>query len=366
MSFSAREKAIAIVPKFTSLLSMFGSSFIIYKVLQKPRSQQNTYHRLMLGMSVCDLLSSACFFLTTWPIPKEENIYAASGNQATCIAQGFFSQFSLATAIYNASLSFFYVMKIRYSWSSKRIERRLEPALHAVALLIGVGTAIAGVALNLYNNDSWECWIAPKPQDCQESWRNNGNTTCERGDNASLYRWVFYYALLWCAIVVVTVDMFLVYRAVLTTEMATERYDATRARHRKHSKQVAVQGYWYCGAFYLTWLFPTITRLVQVIADETPYPLILVTALFVPIQGFFNFLVYMHPRYKQVRMQVKSSIEFVTGKVSNFSHRESVESENRPTSAHESDVDNRPTSVHESNVSNRPTSVDESDFDNAP
>jgi hypothetical protein len=103
-----------------------------------------------------------------------------------------------------------------------------------------------------------------------------------------------------------------------------------------------------------------------VIADETPYPLILVTALFVPIQGFFNFLVYMHPRYKQVRMQVKSSIEFVTGKVSNFSHRESVESENRPTSAHESDVDNRPTSVHESNVSNRPTSVDESDFDNAP
>ena len=196
MSFSAQEKAIAIVPKFTALLSMFGSGFIIYKVLKKPRSQQTTYHRLMLGMSACDLLSSTCFFLTTWPIPSDENVYAASGNQATCIAQGFFSQFSLATAMYNASLSFFYVMKIRYSWSSKRIEKRLELALHAFALFIGIGTAIAGVVLNLYNNDSWECWIAPKPQDCQESWKNNGNTTCERGDNASLYRWVFYYALL--------------------------------------------------------------------------------------------------------------------------------------------------------------------------
>lgn len=290
-------------------MSMFGSGYIMMKVLKKPRRQRNTYHRLMMGMSVCDFLSSTCFFLTTWPIPRYENVYAASGNDATCIAQGFFSQFSLATAMYNASLSIYYVARIRNGWNAKRIERKLEPCLHIFALSIGVGTAIAGIFLNLYNNDSWECWIAPKPQDCQESWKNNGVTNCERGDNASLYRWVFYYALLWCAIVIVTIDMFLVYRAVLATERATDRYDSTNQRRRKHSKQVARQGYWYCGAFYATWLFPTVTRLVQLIAGTTPYPLILVTAIFVPIQGFFNFVVYMHPNYKQVRDKVKSSID---------------------------------------------------------
>lgn len=157
MSYAAQEKAIAIVPKFTSLLSMFGSGFIIMKVIKKPRNQQTTYHRLLFGMSLCDLLASTCFFFTTWPIPREENVYAASGNQATCIVQGFFSQFSLATAMYNASLSLFYVMKIRYMWTTRRIERRLEPALHIVSLSIGIGTAIAGVVLKLYNNDSWEC-----------------------------------------------------------------------------------------------------------------------------------------------------------------------------------------------------------------
>lgn len=157
MAYSAQEKAIAIVPKFTSLLSMFGSSFIIMKVIKKPRGQRNTYHRLLLGMSCCDLLASTCFFLTTWPIPSDEAVYAASGNQATCVAQGFFSQFSLATAMYNASLSFFYVVRIRWQWNVKRIERQLEPALHTFALSIGIGTAIAGVVLNLYNNDSWEC-----------------------------------------------------------------------------------------------------------------------------------------------------------------------------------------------------------------
>ena len=92
------------------------------------------------------------------------------------------------------------------------------------------------------------------------------------------------------AILVVTVGMLLVYRAVLAIEKAADRHDFTNENRRKRSKQVAVQGYWYCGAFYLTWLFPTITRLVQVIAENAPYPLILVTAIFVPVQGFFNFL----------------------------------------------------------------------------
>ena len=159
MSYTAEEKAVAIAPKFTSALSMFGSSFIILKVLQKPKSQRNSYHRLMLGMSICDLLSSTCFLLTTWPIPSDENVYGASGTQGTCIAQGFFSQFSLATAMYNASLSIFYVAKIRYMWTTKRIERQLEPFLHGLALTIGIGTATAGIVLNLYNNDSWECWV---------------------------------------------------------------------------------------------------------------------------------------------------------------------------------------------------------------
>jgi len=137
--------------------------------------------------------------------------------------------------------------------------------------------------------------------------------------------------------------MYLVYRAVLSTEMATERYDATNARRRKHSKQVAVQGYWYCGAFYLTWLFPTVTRLVQLIAGKTPYPLILITAMFVPIQGFFNFLVYMHPKYKKVRNQVRSSLDLIGQQVSRISNRETSSSEFRPpTDVSQSEIDNAP------------------------
>ena len=235
-------------------------------------------------------------------------------------------------------LALYYLIKIRYQWNQAIIHKRVEPFMHAWALLFGIVTATAGVVLDLYNNDSWECWISPLPLDCHESWKNNGKTNCVRGDNASAFRWIFYYAPLWCAIAFVTVAMYLVYRSVLTTEKKMDRFTEGTGysqRHRKHSKKVANQGYWYCGAFYLTWLFPTITRLTQLIAGTTPYPLILVTAMFVPIQGFFNAIVYIHPRYKEIRLYLPAtSSETSSGALRYFSNKVSRnrESEGEPAS----------------------------------
>lgn len=300
MSFTeAQQRAIAIAPKFTSVLSVFGSGYIINEVIfRKRRGQSASFYRILLGMSLADLISSATFFFTTWPIPVgSPGVVGARGNMGTCIAQGFFSQLSIATAVYNACLSVYYVLKICNRWPAERIAKQAEPVMHTMAFVIGIGTSLAGVFLNSYNNDIWECWISPLPLDCEESWKHNGETTCIRGDNASLYRWIFYYAPLWTIIVLVTICMFLVYRTVRKQEQATERYDFEHRQRRKHSKQVAIQGYFYCGAFYGTWLFPTVTRLVQVIAGSAPFPLILTTAMFVPIQGFFNWIVYIRPKF---------------------------------------------------------------------
>jgi hypothetical protein len=69
------------------------------------------------------------------------------------------------------------------------------------------------------------CWIAQQQQGCDESCNHGGETTCTRGVNASLYRWVFYYAPLWLAIIQVTINMFLVYRTVYAQEKNMARYD---------------------------------------------------------------------------------------------------------------------------------------------
>ncbi|CAB9502310.1 expressed unknown protein [Seminavis robusta] len=364
-SFTAQDKALALAPKFSAFLSLCGSAYIILDVLKAGQFFQSTHHRLLLGMSTCNfLVSLLAFFMSTWPIPSQEPVIWASGNQATCNAQGFFAQFSLSVVLYNAGLSAFYLAKIRLKWKQQRIQQCLEPMLHLIPWVVGLATATAGVVLDLYNNEDFDCWIAPLPQGCQESWKY-GETTCERGDNASIYRWVLYYGILWLTIPFVLVNMMLVYRSVYRQEKKMSRYNFQYQRelsrlerehrryesgddecndddvsddvsvasnismsslhsitssaamalqrvsggfkhlkkkqdrlhsHFKHSSRVALQGYWFCGAFVATWMFPTISRLVQVMSGTTVYPLHLLTAFFVPIQGFFNFLVYIHPK----------------------------------------------------------------------
>ena len=66
-------------------------------------------------------------------------------------------------------------------------------------------------------------------------------------------------------------------------------------------KRVRNQAFMYVGAFYFTWLFPTIFQLVIVIAGKFPYALLLLTAISVPIQGILNLIVFVYPKFVKYR-----------------------------------------------------------------
>jgi hypothetical protein len=68
----------------------------------------------------------------------------------------------------------------------------------------------------------------------------------------------------------------------------------------KH-KRVQNQAFMYVGAFLVTWFFPTLFQLVIVIAGEFPFPLLLLTAIFVPIQGLLNLIVFVRPTFIRYR-----------------------------------------------------------------
>ena len=74
----------------------------------------------------------------TWPIPiGTKGVYLASGNKATCDAQGFFQQFfGVAPPLYNGSLAVYYFLIIRYGWKNGNPKLKVaEKLLHAVPLL---------------------------------------------------------------------------------------------------------------------------------------------------------------------------------------------------------------------------------------
>ena len=111
-----------------------------------------------------------------------------------CSTQAFFAQFSLSTVMYNLSLAIYYVLVIVKGWTDVQIINS-KPLLHVNAVAWGLGTGVACLALGLFNQVGWDCWISAALLGCQESWNSpDGTTTCERGDNGSLYQWVFYYA----------------------------------------------------------------------------------------------------------------------------------------------------------------------------
>ena len=55
-------------------------------------------------------------------------------------------------------------------------------------------------------------------------------------------------------------------------------------RH-EHSKKVMQQGIFFSLAFIITWIFPTLTRLLQAITGSSPFWLIQLMTIFLPMQA---------------------------------------------------------------------------------
>ena len=204
MAWSEKQQvALAIVPKFSSILSLFGSCWIVVEVItenENPRRRKrfHPYHRLLFAMSVYDILESVWNFASTWPIPEgTEDVWQPIGTQQTCSAQGFFLTLSVAVPIYNAMLALYYLLVINYNVRDHVLKKWVEPSMHLVAMLWAFGTAIYSAASGLINNANLWCWIAPLPAGCKDSWRYGEEANCVRGDNAWIYRWAFYFAPLW-------------------------------------------------------------------------------------------------------------------------------------------------------------------------
>jgi len=90
------ELIVETIQRIGGFLSTFGSSLILSDIAKKVRNGKETdpYQRIMVGMSIFDILYSFfLFFLGTWMAPVETGSLWAKGNMASCTAQGFFFMF---------------------------------------------------------------------------------------------------------------------------------------------------------------------------------------------------------------------------------------------------------------------------------
>ena len=57
------------------------------------------------------------------------------------------------------------------------------------------------------------------------------------------------------------------------------------------------------GAFYITWFFPTMSRITELVAKKNYFPIQFLDTFFVPLQGFLNMIIYIRPRYSKLRRE---------------------------------------------------------------
>lgn len=260
------------IARVTGSLSIIGSLAIIYMIISdRKRKLAQPFHRLMLLMSIFDVLHSIAIVVST----------AAKTSMRLCDTQGFFMVLGLAVPLYNSCLNIFFVLTIRYNVSSEQFSKGTELVLHAIAILIPITTATVFTARGL---------IIP-----------NYTGICHVSGSMAL--WIIQSILLLCFVICVA-SMVCICWTVITQAMKMEKYTsfatkktASLRSHRVNDdkKKTIKQALLYTMAFILTYLFPILCIFYKTQNKEVPLPLIILYNIFYPLQGFWNFVFYVRP-----------------------------------------------------------------------
>jgi hypothetical protein len=242
----------------------------------------------MILLSLFDMIGSVAYAFTTLPIPAEDYMYGSRGNAAACTAQGFFIQLGVIAAYMNVSLSFYYLLILKFGWSESRIDR-LRAWLFGVPIVIGLTFAFAGIPY--YDN--------------MILWCNNTSNIWPDIPMA-------------VAIIVATVNMGLISWHVYKEEKVSRKW-RSGTQENSLSLKVFRQSVLYLLAFYLVW--PPYLVLQYLWAAGSAFDkfgFILFAGVAVPLQGFWNCLAYMLPRMKKRGdfLGLRSAISRLSTKIS--------------------------------------------------
>jgi hypothetical protein len=150
----AQHVTLVLVPVVTGLLSMVGSTAIIRNILSDgsksihrdghlsiTRRQQGRagssgylYYRLLLALSVADLVSTGCVVVfSPWASPRGTAgfDFGAWGTTATCNVLGMALHLNQVTGLYAAFLSFYFLLVIRFQKSDAWIGKNVDRSRHA-------------------------------------------------------------------------------------------------------------------------------------------------------------------------------------------------------------------------------------------
>ncbi|CAJ1963793.1 unnamed protein product [Cylindrotheca closterium] len=361
----AQDKVLSILPIPSAILSIFGSSVIIYMGVSTRRQRQwTTYTRLLIGLSICDIISSVSLAFAAFLRRPESGRVWAIGTDATCAAIGTMTQFSYANVWYNAALSYYFMATVRFRMKHSRIARLLEPWMHFMSIGFPLVTAIVGALYEMYGEKAtgMGCWVNEYPHGC-------GDEPDQEPCTSGLIGWIFLgFPLLFSGLSILinnlVIGFYVWSQSAPTTTAATTTTTKSLSLSRtmtantlsssdgiegsghnkkaseeatkimsKHQLQrlrlVSSQAFLFVGSYVLCNVWVGSLGIVEAITQEedepqlmqTMYRIMAINAFFSPLQGFTNMLVYIRPKYLKNREDFPLETKMWTFRRSVFGER---------------------------------------------
>lgn len=288
------------------MLSIVGSSYVIYRILTTDRSpnlrgrNSRSYSNLLLCLCIADFITSLAYFLSTWPIPKNnlysDYIWGEAGNQITCSIQGAMGQFGgMASIMYTCGIILHFLLGIRYKWLSSDLEK-IAPFIHILCFLVPAGSAIFGWLKTVYNPTVNMCFLQSYPIGCGST----SGVACIRGANVKLYTILFGLLPIFLGLFFIIISMTLIYMSVYNQDQEMSRFRFGQENERRMSKEAFSLACQYVAAFFVAFVPPAISMTtILIIHKELPFGWRLFRSLVSPLQGFLNAFVYSNDLKRQ-------------------------------------------------------------------
>jgi hypothetical protein len=300
MAFTAQQQlALDIIRRVTAMMSILGSSFIMYEVLKNPKKRGMAYHLQMLALSIVDFLFSTGLFVYNWPAP----------DSGWCTANGFLILLTgTSQAMLNAGVCVYYLLFVYFAWSEEKI-LRYQRVMIIFPIIWGLITAILPLAQGMINPSpsSGSCNTNPTPAGC------TGSECTPDEYYYLLYRFVFVQIPRWISFGVGVISMCCVYYKVSKDEREqggqapagwlwfVQHEEGQDTSRTIRSRRMARQAFWYLLNFFLTYVGGTAWSIVLAFGGTVPFGLTVFTDIFRPWQGFWNAIIYVRPRYMRNR-----------------------------------------------------------------
>eukprot|EP00522_Entomoneis_paludosa_P011141 CAMPEP_0172442398 /NCGR_PEP_ID=MMETSP1065-20121228/2835_1 /TAXON_ID=265537 /ORGANISM="Amphiprora paludosa, Strain CCMP125" /LENGTH=716 /DNA_ID=CAMNT_0013192239 /DNA_START=151 /DNA_END=2301 /DNA_ORIENTATION=+ len=355
-----QEIALVILVWCSSILSMMGSILILRDLFWVPKRKKKqsssssassshrrpAFARILGAMALWDIVFTfqLCWSPLLVPADTSQQVWAL-GNDATCQFLGFWTSLAFAAVYYNGTLSLYYVLTITGKLTDAQFAKYVEPWCHLLNNGYPLVTAIVGAFLGVYSEHEIGpgCWVDDYPRNCGTDHPEQSGETCL----SPLLAWIFAGLPTFVTLLVIVVNnailIWHVNRRMAASSSSARSTSSQRSLKMKTWKQnslqstadatastmaqsiepnhqqqaqsqnkqvvraIAHQAFLYVAAFCGSLGWGLVLRIIEgqdvfwPESDAQFYWLYVLSAICLPLQGFWNWLIYMRPRYLRQR-----------------------------------------------------------------